>query len=386
MPHVELVGVVGGSIGVDPFDRRTWSGLSYYFFSALKKMGSLHRAFGVQPNRFSRYLLMAKTFHPRRRRWRKSFFLERSYREAATKTLAACINEEDLRHPFLQIGAMFSGPQALGGRTSCFSYHDGNLAQSIQNDLSTREASPRKLQIALKYETDLYEGLDGICTTSEYLRSSFVNDFGIPANRVANVGAGVNLDKFPQSKVDKNYDSKQILFIGIDFERKGGWIVLKAFQALRQRYKTATLHIVGPRTLQLPLELSSGVKYHGYLSKGEKSALNILSGIFEQASVFVMPSLYEPFGVAPLEAMANEIPAIVTNRWALKEMVQPGFNGALVEPGDVDDLYEAMARLLKSPEDLARMGRNGRERIIASYTWEHTARRIIDFVAMRRGS
>jgi starch synthase len=383
---VKFVGVVGGSIGVDPFDRKTWSGLSHYFFSALNTSGALHRAFGVQPNALLRYALMARSFHPCRSVWRKSFFIECAYRNAATKVIIDRISLEDLDHPFLQIGAMFNTPEAVKGRTLCFSYHDGNLAQSITNNVTLKALSPQKLGAALKYEMDLYQSLDGIFTTSEYLRDSFVKDFGIPPSRVVNVGAGVNLDRIPALLNDKNYDTKQILFIGVEFERKGGWNVLKAFKILREKHKNAKLHIVGPRALMLPVELSRGVEYHGYLQKADPSHMKKMNQLFRRASLFVMPSVYEPFGVAPLEAMVNQIPVVVTNRWALREIVRPGFNGALVEPNNVDDLYETMARLLDNPEDLFRMGRNGRELVQTNYTWEHTASRIIASVKSRVNS
>jgi starch synthase len=383
---VKLVGIVGGSIGVEPFSRRTWSGLSHYFFSALNTSGALYRAFGVQPNSFLRYGLMAKSFHPRRKIWRKSYFLECSYRTAATKALAGHITLEDLEHPFLQIGAMFASPEAVKGRTLCFTYQDGNIAQAIKNDVTLKALSPRKLRAALQYETDLYQSLDGIFTTSDYLRDSFLSDFGISPSRVVNVRAGVNLDRIPPPQTGKNYDSKQILFIGIEFERKGGWNVLEAFRILRQKHKTAKLHIVGPRTLTLPAELSQGVEYHGHLDKANPTHMKILNQLFGQASLFVMPSLNEPFGVAPLEAMINHVPVIVTGRWALKEIVKSGFNGALVEPDNIDDLYETMSRLLDAPEDLRRMGRNGREFVLSTYTWEHTARQIIAAVSNRISS
>jgi alpha-maltose-1-phosphate synthase len=383
---VKLVGIVGGSIGVEPFSRRTWSGLSHYFFSALNTNGALHRALGVQPHAFTRYGLMAKSFHPRRTIWRKSFFMECTYRNAATRVLSDNITQDDLDHPFLQIGAMFNSSEAVRGQTLCFTYQDGNLAQSIKNDVSLKALSPRKLCDALKYEANLYQSLSGIFTTSDYLRDSFISDFGIASSRVVNVGAGVNLDRIPPPQNDKNYDSKQILFIGVEFERKGGWNVLKAFRILRAKHKTAKLHIVGPRTLKLPTELSQGVEYHGHLNKAHPDHMKKLNQLFAQASLFVMPSLNEPFGVAPLEAMANHMPVIVTGRWALKEIVQPGFNGALVEPNNVDDLYQTMSRLLDDPEDLRRMGRNGRELVLSNFTWEHTARRIIASVTSRVNS
>jgi starch synthase len=162
--------------------------------------------------------------------------------------------------------------------------------------VTLKALSPQKLRAAVKYETDLYESLDGIFTTSEYLRDSFVKDFGIPASRVVNVGAGVNLDRIPALQNDKNYDTKQILFIGVEFERKGGWNVLKAFKFLREKHKNAKLHIVGPRALTFPIELSQGVEYHGYLQKADPSHSTKMNQLFRQASLSVMPSLYEPLG------------------------------------------------------------------------------------------
>lgn len=382
----KLVGVVGGSIGVDPFNRKTWSGISHRLFSAIDKRGALHRAFGVQPGTFERYALMARNFRMQRNIWRKSYFMDCGYRVAATKSLSKSISSDDLDHPFLQIGGMFNAPEAVLAKTQCFSYQDGNLAQAMTSDAVLKAVSPLKLRAAMKYETDLYQSLDGIFTFSDYLRDSFISEFGVPASRVVNVRAGINLDEIPPVQQDKNYDSKHILFVGIEFKRKGGWNVLKAFKILHEKCEDSTLHIVGPRKLELPDKLSKGVQQHGYLDKGDPVQAKRLNTLLTQASLFVMPSLYEPFGVAPLEAMVNQIPAIVTNRWALKEIVQPGYNGALVEPDEVDDLYETMSRLLSRPDDLKRMGNNGREFVLSNYTWEHTVQRVITCVNNRIGA
>jgi glycosyltransferase involved in cell wall biosynthesis len=309
--------------------------------------------------------------------------MECGYRNAATNVLAEQISSEDLDHPFLQIGAMFDTPRAVRGKTSCFSYQDGNIAQALENDVTLKMFTEKKLSEVMRYEADLYRSLDAIFTTSEYLRKSFVTDFGVPESRVINVGAGVNLDSIPLYRHEKSYDTKSLLFIGVDFERKGGWNLLKAFRILRQKHRDAKLHIVGPPKLSLPGHLMHGVEYHGYLCKTDSVHTIKLSQLFSQCSLFVMPSLFEPFGVAPLEAMVNQLPCIVTRRWALKEMVQPGFNGALVEPGDVDELYGTISRLLDSPDDLRRMGHNGRELVLKTYTWEHAAQRVRAFVENR---
>jgi glycosyltransferase involved in cell wall biosynthesis len=54
---------------------------------------------------------------------------------------------------------------------------------------------------------------------------------------------------------------------------------------------------------------------------------------YERCSLFALPSLYEPFGIAPLEAMLNGIPAIVSGRWALKETVKAGVGRRKCRPG-----------------------------------------------------
>ena len=59
-----------------------------------------------------------------------------------------------------------------------------------------------------------------------------------------------------------------------------------------------------PRTLSIPLELAGGVRYHGFLSKSDPKDVEKLRELFRTCSLFVLPSLYEPFGIAPLEANA----------------------------------------------------------------------------------
>jgi len=104
--------------------------------------------------------------------------------------------------------------------------------------------------------------------------------------------------------------------------------------------------------------------------------------LFRRCCLFVMPSLYEPFGIAPLEAMVNRIPALVTNASALKETVTPGETGDLVESGDVDDLRSKLIALLSDPDALRRMGARGRQVVLERYTWGSVVERAIQAMAV----
>jgi glycosyltransferase involved in cell wall biosynthesis len=377
-----LVGIVGGSVGSDPFHRLTWSGSSSHLFSELKCRDRLHRAFGVKAAGAEWLYLLAKNVSPNRTRWWRRFYSDPSHKTVLTKAVERALKPEDLEHPLLQIGAMFNVSEAVRGRARCYSLHDGNLAiASVQG--WSQGLSGARLKGALEYERRLYSSVTRVFATSEYLRQSFISYFEVPAGNVVTVGAGINME-IPQDDYVKDYSRREILFIGVDFERKGGLDLLAAFRGVLERYPDARLHIVGPHALQIPARLAKGVTYHGYLDRSQPPAAALQQKLFKDCSVFAMPSKYEPFGLAPLEAMVHRIPAVVTRDWALKEMVTPGEHGDTVPAGDVDALSASLICLLSSPDDLRRMGESGRRMVQQKYTWERVVDRLLSAIAADR--
>jgi glycosyltransferase involved in cell wall biosynthesis len=197
------------------------------------------------------------------------------------------------------------------------------------------------------------------------------------------VGAGVNLTECPPFNPDKDYSAPRVLFIGVDFARKGGPQLLEAFRIVRETMPHAELHIVGPA--EIP-EIPIGVVFHGRLSKSDPQQKLKLESLLRDCSLFVLPSLYEPFGIAPLEANLFQLPCLVTDAWAFRETVTAGVNGDRVEKGSIDDLAAKLLELLANPEQLAVMGKNGRELVLRKYTWSAVADRMaraIDLVQSR---
>jgi glycosyltransferase involved in cell wall biosynthesis len=383
-----LLGVLGsGQIGYSAFDRRSWSGISYHLFTNLREQMAFHRAIGVELPRLPLRLMMLRHVHPDRATWQKHFYMSPAYRDGLTEQVRRALLPEDRGHDVLQLGAMYNVPSLVGPETLCFSYHDGNLARSAASPHAPRSLSPRRVQAGLAYERKVYSGIDRVFAMSDYLRRSFINDFDVPAERVSNIGAGVNLDEIPEPTPDKRYDTQAVLFLGADFTRKGGPQLLEAFRRVRETHPRATLHIVGPKALTIPPEQSAGVEFHGYLQKSDPAQMAVLNRLFRECCLFVLPSLYEPFGIAPLEAMLYEVPAIVSGDWALQESVTPGVTGEHVRPGSVDDLVDRMRSLLGDPDALARMGRAGREHVLAHHTWPAVVRKMIEEIsAVQAGS
>tara|TARA_R110002049_G_scaffold83801_6_gene213257 strand:- start:241 stop:1104 length:864 start_codon:yes stop_codon:yes gene_type:complete len=272
----------------------------------------------------------------------------------------------------IQFGALFNVPSVMMNGGRCFSYHDGNMAQRLSNPFASTAVPPTLAEAAMAYEKSVYDSLDQIFTMSEYLRGSFINDFDQSPQKVVCIGAGVNLERIPEFNENRRYDAEEILFVGADFERKGGHLLLEAFGGVRNRHPRSILHIVGPRggpPVGLPMD---GVVWHGHLRKHVSEENERLETLFRRASLFVLPSLYEPFGIAPVEAMMHGIPAVVSRGWALQESVAHGETGFHTPPGDAGALCQILGQALSIPEKLRDMGKNARRRAVERFTWKRT--------------
>ncbi|WP_242344992.1 glycosyltransferase family 4 protein [Anaeromyxobacter terrae] len=213
-------------------------------------------------------------------------------------------------------------------------------------------------------ETALYRRARLLATFSENVARSLVADYGADPAHVRVVGAGANL--FP-GDAPRRDDGRTILFVGRDFDRKGGLVLAEAFARLRRLEPRARLLVAGPAS---PPPLPERGHWLGPVELDELPAL------FAQATVFAMPSLREPFGLAFLDAMACALPCVGPDHEAVPEIVRDGETGLLVPPGDAGALAHALERLLADPARARAMGARGRDRVAARFLWSHVAARL----------
>jgi len=100
---------------------------------------------------------------------------------------------------------------------------------------------------------------------------------------------------------------------------------------------------------------------------------------YRQAEIFVLPSLFEPFGMTSTEAMACGVPVIASKFGGIQNVISSGKNGILVDPSDPDKFAEAMIKLIKNKNKAQTLGQNGYVTIKNNYSWEAIAQRHIDF-------
>jgi len=372
-PKIKILGV----IDEDPFHYQTWSGLSYYFFSSLNKNNYLYKAVSAEPPKLVSYAYKAMSFHPDIEKWKFNYHINTSYYSQMTRAARAEIDrcDESEYNTILQVGAWYDLTKTKNKLT--VSYHDGNLSTLLNSPYGYPSVRSSLIERALRHERELYAKMDHIFPMSKWLADSFVSDFAVPRRKVTPVGAGINLPYTKQVDV-KSYDEPNILFVGKDWVRKGGPFLLEAFKTVKKELNCATLTIIGPVISDAP----EGVRCIGYVSKSTKEGIAKLLEEYARASIFVMPSLYEPFGIVYAEAMAHKLPCIGTNICAVPEIIDNGVNGFVVPVKDSAALASRIIDLLKNPAMCKEFGENAFRKYSENYTWDVVTRNIIEAIRL----
>lgn len=163
-----------------------------------------------------------------------------------------------------------------------------------------------------------------------------------------------------------------IFYVGGINARKNIARLFEAYAKIRDRYPDIPLVIAGKRqwrTTEIEatykrLELEDSVRFTGYIENEH------LPYLYSAASLFVFPSLYEGFGLPPLEAMSCGTPVVTSNISSLPEVV--GDAALLVDPYNVDSIADAMCHILDDPTLAEQLRTRGIEQA-AAFTWRRTA-------------
>jgi glycosyltransferase involved in cell wall biosynthesis len=216
---------------------------------------------------------------------------------------------------------------------------------------------------------------DGLIAISESAKNDATRLLHIDPNRIEVIYPGIDQRFFSAEPLKR--PKPYILFVGTVEPRKNidalldGWDALP--QSLREHHE---LIIAGPigwagqSTIRRITSGVQGVQYFGYVA--EDDLFSLTAG----ASVFVYPSLYEGFGLPPVQAMAAGVPVVTSDVSSLPEVV--GEAGVLVNPNEPSEIGNAIQNLLLSPSLRAALGEKGRNRA-RQFTWENSARKSVDF-------
>jgi alpha-maltose-1-phosphate synthase len=301
------------------------------------------------------------------RRWNTVYAFDQHTRQAGT-LLARMTPEPDV---VLQNGALFAPgnpppfPYVLLLDNTC-------ILSERQSAIAGPSAEPYRdfARSWIDREHETYRGATAIATFSKIVRDSIVDDYGIAAERVHVVGAGANVA--PDTAAQRQDDGRTLLFIGREeWRRKGGPVLVKAFQILRRSRPDLHLILAGPPS---GIELPPGVTNLGVVPFEE------VRRQLSRATLFVLPTRREPFGIAFLDAMACGVPCVGTHVGAVAEILEDV--GVCVPPGDAQALATAIAGLLADPARRAAMAEAGRRRVVErGYLWPEVGKRLFSILS-----
>jgi glycosyltransferase involved in cell wall biosynthesis len=218
----------------------------------------------------------------------------------------------------------------------------------------------------LAYELDLYRSADAVAASGSHVQRTLIEKYGCDPSRVTTVHIGANVEIVPVSTEIARYEARHVVFVGVEWERKGGPALVEGFLRAARDYPDARLTIVGCS----PSVSDPRIHVVGAVPRSE------VPQYYENASVFCMPSLVEPLGIAAVEASLFRLPVIATRIGGFFETVTDNETGILVPLNDPTAIAAALGRLFSAPELARQMGMAGFERNRTRFDWNEVGKRL----------
>lgn len=248
---------------------------------------------------------------------------------------------------------------------------DYNMALAAKNwsDWSPFN-NQKELDFWLDCERQAYGKAHHLFPKSNIVKKSLIEDYGIPSEKITVVGASGN---FPEPyQGEKSFGSKQILFNGSDFERKGGNLLLAAFKQVKQVIPDARLAIIGKNL---------SIKQDGVETPGIIRSTAQMQELFLKSDLVVAPAYCDPFPVFLMEAMNYGVPCIVSDKDGMPEIVDNDVNGVVIHDPTPQILADRIITLLTNPALLNQMSGQAREKMKNQLNWDKIAANIIQVLS-----
>ena len=224
------------------------------------------------------------------------------------------------------------------------------------------------------------EAADRVIAVSAKMRDDILAHFRVPPERVVVIHNGIDPSRFVRTKQRDALErygvrSPYVLFVGRITDQKGIFHLLDAAPRLPRNVQVV-LCASAPDTPEIEARLRRAVAERpGVVWINEMVPVEVVTQLYSHAAAFACPSVYEPFGIINLEAMACGTPVVASAVGGILEVVEDGITGYLVPPARPDALAEALRRFIDNPELGRHMGEEGRRRVEQHFSWASIAER-----------
>jgi glycosyltransferase involved in cell wall biosynthesis len=365
----------------DSSDLHAWSGLGNHVLRALQNSGFQIECIGNLRNRYTFVLrvkkvlysmVLSKNYH----RDREPISL-RDYAAQVENALANICSEIVFSPGTIPIAYLrtekpiiFWTGSTFAGMIDFYPDYSNLCAETIRDGNRMEQLALSKCRLAIY--------------ASEWAANTAIQNYDVDPAKVkvvpwgANVNGNRNMKEIEIMLNSKNIESCKLLFVGVEWFRKGGDIALSVADTLNQRGIRAELHVVGCNP---PGKLPAFVKQHGFISKKTEAGRNLMDKLMTEAHFLIVPSRAECFGVVFAEASSYGLPSLATNVGGIPSAIRDGKNGQTfsldVDPNEYCDFIE---RLMSEKEEYTKLALSSFREYSERLNWASSGEKVHELI------
>lgn len=351
-----------------PLDKTTWSGTYFHTYQAIKKYYDIEIFYYKWPWYVRERLILHKQFQKLANKKAAVEFL-RGYAKYFSKQL-----ERELLKEKVDILFVPSAPQLIAYcKTSVPVIYmtDATFFQLQGYYPLFKDIARYNIQQGIEMDKITFENAAHCMVASDWTKKSAIQDYHISENKITVAPLGANLDIVPASGELKKEKNKicQLLFLGVEWERKGGQIALDTFYILRKNNVPVHLTIIG---CVPPVSIDDGnITVIPFINKNDKEGAAQLYHIFRNSDFLLLPTRAECAGVVFCEASSFGVPSITTNTGGVSTYVQDGVNGfALPMTATASEYARKIQELFENDEAYQQLSNSSRKKYEAELNWD----------------
>lgn len=357
-----------------PSDRKASSGTNYKMVQQLSKIGEL-KWIPIRQRRFAKYfkylikalyLMCGYNVIPALNR----YFYKCMYKKVEVESFNDCdivaaffcmptlANLESIKKPIIYFtDATFP---------AMIDYYFHNLTESNKRQ-------------GIEAENKAMKRSDIIIVSSDWAKDSALNDLKVEPNKINVVEFGANIDEkdIVNDKVPYNLNKQlELLFLGVDWIRKGGDIAVEAVRWLNDNGISTKLHIAGIKKLNENISKLPFVEYHGFLNKNNTGDYNKLVSLLKNSHALLLPTVAECSAISFAEASAYSLPVFTHDTGGIGNYIIDGVNGYKLPIGSTGIDFGKSIKEKAQNGELNMMSIRARDLYNSKLNWEHWGKEI----------
>lgn len=360
---------IGFAARWNPLDKKSWSGTYYYMHQQLQQKGNVEIFHFDYPRWLKNYLIQ---FYKNPQQWlfNKKVAVEflKPYASYYSKQL-----EKELVKKKVDVIFAPASPQLIAYLPTdlpiVFST-DATFAQLQGYYDSWQNIAKGNIKQGITIDKLAFQKSAQCILASDWCKQSALTDYGVKDEKISVVPFGANLDRIPSvTELDYERSTCNLLFLGVEWNRKGGDIALQAFRLLKKKRLEVTLHIIG---CVPPVDVNEkGITVIPYLDKNKPADAAKLHNILLNSDFLILPTRSEAAGIVFCEAAAYGIPSIATNTGGVSTYVKEGINGMLLPPSTDGYAYaDAILSIFANKTKMETIKQTSRKRFDEELNWD----------------